>query len=326
MSTAAVPSRPGWRSVGFVPLAWRNLLANKPRLLRSSGGIGFAVLLMLMQLGFERAFFNASLDLIRRFDGDLFLESASKYRFATRDPFSAEYLDKARTVKGVARVAPFYAVWHEVFWKNPFDGKNFLVRVLAFDPAPPVLRLPALDGDLGALRDPNAVLVDRRARRFLGMDREAKEAALNGNPVHIVGSFALGPDFENDGTAVVSAKTFSKLLPNFLGGPPDVELGVVALAPDSDVAAVQKALAAALPAKISVLTKPQLLELERKFQADVSSAGPIFAMGTLVGFIVGMLISYQIIFTDLSEQLPQYATMKAMGYRTRYLIQVVVEQ
>ena len=326
MSTAAVPSRPGRQRFAAVPLAWRNLLANKPRLLRSSGGIGFAVLLMLMQLGFERAFFNASLELIRRFDGDLFLESASKYRFATRDPFSPEYLDKARAVKGVARVAPFYAVWHEVFWKNPFDGKNFLVRVLAFDPDHPVLRLPALDGDLAALRDPNAVFVDRRARRFLGMDRGAKEAALNGNPVHIVGSFALGPDFENDGTVVVSPETFAKLLPNFLGGPPDAELGVVTLAPGGEPIAVQKSLAAALPARIAVLTKPQLLELERKFQADVSSAGPIFFMGTLVGFIVGMLISYQIIYTDLSDQLPQYATMKAMGYATRYLVRVVLEQ
>jgi putative ABC transport system permease protein len=326
MATAATTSRPGGRHRAAVPLAWRNLLANKPRLLRSSGGIGFAVLLMLMQLGFERAFFNASLELIRRFDGALFLESASKYRFATRDPFSREDLDKARGVPGVASVSPLYADWHDVFWKNPLDGKNFLVRVLAFDPDHPVVRLPSVEGDLAALRDPDTVVVDRRARRFLGMDRGAADAALNGNPVRIVGSFALGPDFENDGTAVVSASTFGKLLPNPLGGPPAVELGVVALAPGSDAGAVQKALAAALPTKIAVLTKPQLLELERKFQADVSSAGPIFAMGTLVGFIVGMLISYQIIFTDLSEQLPQYATMKAMGYTTRYLIRVVLEQ
>jgi putative ABC transport system permease protein len=326
MSTATAPSRPGGRRSAAVPLAWRNLLANKPRLLRSSGGIGFAVLLMLMQLGFERAFFNASLELIRRFDGDLFLESASKYRFATRDPFPSEDLDKARGVPGVATVSPLYADWLNVFWKNPFDGKNFRVRVLAFDPDHPVLRLPAVEGDLAALRDPNAVLVDRRARRFMGMDRGAKEAALNGNPVHVVGSFALGPDFENDGSVVVGSKTFGQLLPNPLGGPPEVELGVVTLAPGSETGAVQKALAAALPAQIAVLTKPQLLELERKFQADVSSAGPIFFMGTLVGFVVGMLISYQIIYTDLSDQLPQYATMKAMGYRTRYLVRVVLEQ
>ena len=326
MATAAAPSQPGGRRSAAVPLAWRNLLANKPRLLRSSGGIGFAVLLMLMQLGFDRAFFNASLELIRRFDGDLFLESASKYRFATRDPFPSEDLDKARAMPGVATVAPLYADWLDVFWKNPFDGKHFRVRVLAFDPDHPVLRLPAVEGDLAALREPNSVLVDRRARRFMGMDRGAKEAALNGNPVHIVGSFALGPDFENDGTVVVSATTFGKILPNPRGGPPEVELGVVRLAPGRETGAVQKALAAALPAQIAVLTKPQLLELERKFQADVSSAGPIFFMGTLVGFVVGMLISYQIIYTDLSDQLPQYATMKAMGYSTRYLVRIVLEQ
>jgi putative ABC transport system permease protein len=326
MATAEAPSRPGGRRTAAVPLAWRNLLANKPRLLRSSGGIGFAVLLMLMQLGFDRAFFNASLELIRRFDGALFLESASKYRFATRDPFPSEDLDNARGVPGVASVAPLYADWQNVFWKNPFDGKSFRVRVLAFDPDHPVLSLPALEGNLAALRDPNAVLVDRRARRFLGMSKGPAEAALNGDSVHIVGSFALGPDFENDGTVVVGAKTFGKLLPNPLGGPPEVELGVVTLAPGSEPGAVQKALAAALPAQIAVLTKPQLIELERKFQADVSSAGPIFAMGTLVGFVVGMLISYQIIYTDLSDQLPQYATMKAMGYKTRYLVRVVLEQ
>jgi putative ABC transport system permease protein len=326
MATIAASPHPSGRQSGPVPLAWRNLLANKPRLLRSSGGIGFAVLLMLMQLGFDRAFFNASLELIRLFHGDLFIESASKYRFATRDPFPPVDLDKARGVPGVASVWPLYADWHDVFWKNPFDSKNFLVRVLAFDPDHPVLRLPGLEGSLASLNQPNTVLVDRRARRFLGMDRPASASVLNGTAVHIVGSFALGPDFENDGTVVVSTRTFGKLLPNPAGGPSEVELGVVTLRPGGDPSRMRRALATALPATVSVLTKPQLLELERKFQADVSSAGPIFAMGTLVGFVVGMLISYQIIYTDLSEQLPQYATMKAMGYATRYLVRVVLEQ
>src|SRR5262244_4497299 len=103
----------------FVPLAWRNLLANKPRLLRSSGGIGFAVLLMLMQLGFERAFFNASLEVIRLLDGDIFLQRASKYRFATKDPFPLRDLEAARAIPGVASAWPLYADWHHVFWRNP---------------------------------------------------------------------------------------------------------------------------------------------------------------------------------------------------------------
>jgi putative ABC transport system permease protein len=314
------------RFVGFVPLAWRNLLANKPRLLRSSGGIGFAVLLMLMQLGFERAFFNASLEVIRLLDGDIFLQRASKYRFATRDPFAARDLEAARAVAGVASAWPLYAAWHELFWRNPTDGKDFLVRVFAFDPDHPVLSLPELEANQRDLSNLDTGVVDRRARRFLGMDPPPPAAELNGSKVKIIGSFALGPDFENDGTVVIGDRTFAKLLPNPRGGAPDVELGVIKLTPGSDSLTVQRAIAAAVPTGVAVLTKAQLLELERKFQADVSSAGPIFVMGTLVGFIVGMLIAYQIIYTDVSEQQPQYATMKAMGYRTRYLVQVVLEQ
>src|SRR6516164_7346207 len=107
------------RSVGFVPLAWRNLLANKPRLLRSSGGIGFAVLLMLVQLGFERAFFNASLEIISLLDGDIFIQRASKYRFATKDPFPPSDLEAARAVTGVASARPLYADWPHLFSRNP---------------------------------------------------------------------------------------------------------------------------------------------------------------------------------------------------------------
>jgi putative ABC transport system permease protein len=323
----ATPNLGFWRRfVGFVPLAWRNLVANKPRLLRSSGGIGFAVLLMLMQLGFERAFFNASLEVIRLLDGDIFLQRASKYRFATRDPFPDRDLEAARAVRGVASAWPLYASWHEIFWRNPVDDKDSLVRVFAFDPDQPVLSLPQLDANLKDLSDLDTAIVDRRARRFLGMDPPPPAAELNGSKIKIIGSFALGPDFENDGTVVIGDRTFAKLLPGPGGGPPEVELGVIKLTPRGDPAAVQRAITAAVSAEIAVLTKGQLLELERKFQAEVSSAGPIFAMGTLVGFVVGMLISYQVIYTDLADQQPQYATMKAIGYRTRYLVQVVLEQ
>src|SRR5260370_40884047 len=74
------------------------------------------------------------------------------------------------------------------------------------------------------------------------------------------------------------------------------------------------------------MTKAEIVGFERAFQADLSSAGPIFWLGTIVGFVVGMLISYQIIYTDLSDQMPQYATLKGMGYRNGYLVRVVLEQ
>ena len=306
-----------------VPLAWRNLVANKRRLLRSASGIGFAVLLMLMQLGFEQAFFDSSLEVIRGLDGDILIESVHKYQFATRDPFPMSDLDTARKVTGVASARPFYADWFDFFWKNPTDGKVFLVRAFGFNPDEPVILFPDVNTNREKLQEANAVLVDRRARRFLGMDTAATETEINGVNVKIVGGFALGPDFVSDGTVVMSDRTFASLLH---GAATDVDVGVIKVHPGEDPKVVQRALRKALPATIAVFTKPELIEFERKFQAAVSSAGPIFAMGTIVGFVVGMLISYQITYTDLADQLPQYATLKAIGYKTGYLLRVVFEQ
>jgi len=222
-----------------VPLAWRNLVANKRRLLRSASGIGFAVLLMLMQLGFEQAFFDSSLEVIRGLDGDILIESVHKYQFATRDPFPMSDLDTARKVTGVASARPFYADWFDFFWKNPTDGKVFLVRAFGFNPDEPVILFPDVNTNREKLQEANAVLVDRRARRFLGMDTAATETEINGAKTKIVGGFALGPDFVSDGTVVMSDRTFASLLH---GAATDVDVGVIKVHPGEDPKVVQRAL------------------------------------------------------------------------------------
>jgi putative ABC transport system permease protein len=158
------------------------------------------------------------------------------------------------------------------------------------------------------------------------MGGDATETEINGRTVHIAGRFALGPDFMSNGTVMMSDRTFAGLLRGPPADQPMIDVGVIKVASGKEVGAVLEALKKALPETIAVFTKPQLVEFERKFQAAVSSAGPIFAMGTIVGFVVGMLISYQVTYTDLADQLPQYATLKAMGYRTGYLLRVVLEQ
>ena len=309
-----------------VPLAWRSVTANKWRLVRSSAGIGFAVLLMLTQLGFESAFFNAALQVLRALDGDIFLQSVHKYQFATQDPIPIAVLTAARTVPGVESAAPLYADWFDLFWKSPSDGRTYLIRGFAFDPDKPVFSWPEVNDRRAELAKSGTVLVDRRGRRFLGMNRDVAQSEINGTKVNIVGNFALGPDFMSDGTVIMSAATFANLLHFASGTPPGMALGVIKLAPGIDRDMTLTALRKALPAEIAVMSNDQLIAFEHAFQANVSSAGPIFAIGTIVGFVVGMLISYQIVFTEVSDQLPQYATLKAIGYPTAYLMRVVLEQ
>jgi putative ABC transport system permease protein len=69
-----------------------------------------------------------------------------------------------------------------------------------------------------------------------------------------------------------------------------------------------------------------LIDKEEAYQATFSGVGPIFGVGVFIGFAVGMMIAYQILLNDIFDQLPQYATLKAMGYGNRYLVKVVLQQ
>ncbi len=314
----------------WVPLALRNMLADPVRLLRAAMGIGFASFLMLMQLGFKNGFLESSVQFLRALDGDLFVISATKYRFGETDTFPRRRLFQAAGDPDVRSARPLYAERKVSLWKNPETKETFVIQVLAFDPDEPVIRLPAVLAQRAVLKQPNTALMDSRSRRFLGAGALAAHTntELAGRWITIAGTFPVGPDFTTDGTLIMGDRNFLKFFPNRAGDGrlTRADIGVVKLARGADPEAVAARLAKRLPDDVLVLTKQQLLDREFKFQLEVSNVGPIFLLGTAIGFVVGMLISYQILFTDISDQLPQYATLKAMGYNDTYLFAVVMQQ
>lgn len=312
-----------------VPLAWRNLIADRARLIRSASGIGFAVLLMLMQLGFRAAFMDSATSVIRALDGDIFLMSPEKNRFGTKETFPRSQLYQAQGVDGVASVRPLYAEWNATLWKNPQTQQAFNIQVLAFDPDQPVFLLPEINRHLEALKQPGAVIADSRGRRFLGSVAPGVETELGRSQVEILDVVPFGPDFIVDGTVVMSDRNFLRIFGSRNRTDPkltNVELGIVKLEPGADLAAVQQALTRTLPANVVAVTRAQFLAIEEAYQSGVAPVGPIFGLGTVIGFVVGILISYQILFADLSDQLPQYATLKAIGYGRLFLVATVIEQ
>jgi putative ABC transport system permease protein len=57
-----------------------------------------------------------------------------------------------------------------------------------------------------------------------------------------------------------------------------------------------------------------------------TSFGLIFKMGIGVALVVGTAIVYQVLSSDVGNLLPEYATLKAMGYANRHLAGVIVKQ
>lgn len=312
-----------------VPLVWRNLLSDRARLARSSAGIAFAVLLMMSELGFRDAYVDSMLLAIDKIDGDIMLTSSQKYEFDRDAPFSRRQLYEARGVPGVATIRPLYMERAASIWKNPQNHKLFEVMAFAFDPDQPVFLIPEVAANLAAFRQPNTLMMDSHSRSDLGEAKAGTETEFSRQHVKVIGTFWLGPNFFSFGNVIMSDRNFFKLL----GGSgsdrrdlPDIEVGVVKVQPGFAVSKVQQALRAAMPPSVKVLTKRQLIEQETELQKKLSPVGPVFAAGTLVGFAVGIMITYQILFSELSDLLPQYATLNAMGYRSAYLIKLVLQQ
>ena len=71
-------------------------------------------------------------------------------------------------------------------------------------------------------------------------------------------------------------------------------------------------------------SREQILDREIDHWVNQTSTGQLFAFGVLVAMIVAAVVVYQVLSNDVREHLPEYATLKAMGYSFRRLAVVVV--
>lgn len=77
---------------------------------------------------------------------------------------------------------------------------------------------------------------------------------------------------------------------------------------------------------IHVMTKQEYIDFERNFWASNTAIGFIFTLGAIMGFIVGTVIVYQILYTEVADHLSEYATLKAIGYSHKYLLNVILQE
>jgi putative ABC transport system permease protein len=305
------------------------LLHTPRRLAVSLAGILLAVVLMFSQSGFRNAMFDSQAELIHRLNGELLITSKVKHIIYAGEPFARRRLSQARACPGVKAVYPLYIEANQAAWKNPHDGSIRPLRVLAFDPGADVLDVPELHAHADALRMPDAVLFDSGSRDYYGRPQAGTVTELSGKHVEVAGTFHMGTDFFTDGNVIMSDRNFLKFFPDRGASAPHldrVEIGIIQLKPGANPRTVQQALRQALPDDVEVLTKQELVEKETRYWRDNTSIGYIFSLGMFVGFVIGILICYQILYTNVASYLPQFATLKAMGYTDAYLVGVVVQQ
>ncbi|NJR54310.1 MAG: FtsX-like permease family protein [Acaryochloris sp. CRU_2_0] len=311
-----------------IPLAWLQLAREKVRLFVALAGIGFAVILMMMQLGFQEALFTAAVNFHVNLNTDIVLINPQSTTLFAIKNFSRRRLYQAAGVAGVESVTPLYLDFG--LWRNPDNRSTRQLMVIGFEPSQKVFTLPGVEEHLEDIKRPDVVLFDQNSRPEYGSIAQKFKAGqtvtteVSGRRITVGGLFQLGASFSADGNLITSDLNLIRMLPNRTLGL--IDIGLIKIKTGTDVNAVIQTLKQTLPDDVLVLSKQGFVRFERNYWETSTTIGFIFTLGTLMGFIVGMVIVYQILYTDVSDHLAEYATLKAMGYKSRFLYSVVLQE
>jgi putative ABC transport system permease protein len=328
------PAAPARKGPGFaastllaIRLAWRQLRSEKARLASAIAGVLFACVLVFMQLGFRGALFESATTLIGAMRGDLFLMHPLTTASFKPEPLPRVRAQQALALPEVERAAPIYLA--QSSWRNPEDGTRRAIQLIGVDTAAGVLDFPGLAPLVDALKHADTVAFDARSRPEFGA--VARLLAERGGPIdveigsrrmEVVGLIEIGPSFGADGNIVLSEVNFRRVVKERQVAA--VDLVAIKLREGADIRQTQARLREIMPPDVVVMTQAELRAHERRYWEEATPIGFIFAFGSAMGLVVGMVIVYQILFSDIASHLKEYATLKAMGYSGFYLSRVVL--
>jgi putative ABC transport system permease protein len=307
-------------------IAWLQLSFGRVRLLLAVLGVVFADVLMWMQLGFMDACPNCAKVVNERLNADLVVVSHLSESTFRLSSFSARVLHRVPAHPDVVAVQA--GLTGVANWRNPWDGREFTVLVYGFEPYELPLFVPELEEQWSAVRQSDVCLFDDRSRPEFGPVAETLhegkvvQVEINHRKLNVAGAVRIGASFAADGSVVTTDSNFHRIFPSRKRGA--IDLGLVRLRPGADVRLVKSQLQSLLSTDVVVLTIPELVDYELRFWEQNSPIGVMFTMGAAIGFLVGFVIVYQILHTDITSYLPQYATLKAIGFTSGYLWRLVL--
>jgi len=310
------------------PVAWLQVTNNPVKMLIGVAGVSFSNLLMFFQLGLLDSLYNSQRKPIERLDADLVMVSRKYSNMGSLQEFQRSRLYQTLGVEGVEYVSPLRI--SRGTWITPSTRQSFDIYVFGVNLAYPSLSFPEVEASASRLRLLGNAIFDRNSKKQYGQVAEGVERngmfelEINNKRIKVVDLFTMGATFAAEANLIVSDSTFLYMFPK--ADPKMIQVGLIKLQPGASAAAVKAAIEPLLGNDVQVLTRQGLSELELEYWKRNASVGFIFSLGVLVGFLVGSIIVYQILYGDVMNSLPQYATLKAMGYKDGYVIGVVIQQ
>ena len=309
-------------------VAWRQLSFHRIKLAVAAAGVVVAVMLMLVQLGIRQGALDNSLAFVRLIRSELVVASPR-----TETIFEPSQIPRAMLYRLIAHpdVQEVRLVYiGRAHFRNPWSRLEYPIAVYGVDLQNPMLTLPGFVERQSTYRLPDHAVFDSMSRQNFGPIAKEIRAhgelltEVNQRRIHVVDAVPVGISISTDGNLYVSHANFLRLFAS--RSPGAVDLGLVKLREGANPEETMRDLAPLLGKEAVIRTQPQLLANEDHYIRSNHPIDFIFGMGAMVGFFIGFVVVYQILYTEVTNHLPQFATMKAMGFTDGYLLRLVLWQ
>ena len=307
-------------------LAWKQITYEKPKLIAAVLGVMFATVLIFMQLGFRDSLFDSAAKAPAHLNGNLFIIHKQTEAMWRTQQFHRSKLMRNLASHNVSYVSPLYIAM--VPFKNPETKEKNTIMMYGFDPYAEIFLPNIIDKYKKNLVLADKILFDEASRPDFGRIKTLLEQGpvfteISDRKVEIISTILLGTSFGADGNMVTSDLNFWRLT----GRKPEmIDIGVIQLHDKSKIEKTKSELKQLIGNDTELYDYEELIKFEQDYWKHKAPIGFIFGFGMIMGMIVGMVIVYQILFTDITNHLSEYATLKAIGYNNSYLVQLVFAQ
>lgn len=311
-----------------IPLAWLQLISERKRFVVAIAGITFAVTMMLFQVGLRGALFKQVVGPLTILDADIIVTSPNYEYFGVGRGFANVRLSQAYALPEVVSANGIKLGC--MSFKNVDDGRERDIFAIAYDPSKKVFIPEDINSQQHLLKREGSVLFDSLSRAQYGdvmskiNNAQEPRTELSGQKAKIKGSIKIGATFAADGNVLMSLDTLSKI---WTQESPDVSnVGLIKLKAGASAPEVAEALRKVLPSDVNVMTKQEFIDAEKKYWAVRTPIGFVIGASMAVAIFVGAVIVYQILYTDVTDHIPEYATLKAIGFSDGFFIWTIVQE
>jgi putative ABC transport system permease protein len=325
------------------PMAFYNVIQYPMRTSVSAAGIAFALLLVFMQLGFLGSVSSTATLLYDQLEFDLIVRSPDYLHLYEPRHFDQSWISWCRGQADVTEVRP---LWIDlVRWQNPVDKRMRAIALIGLRVDQPPFRTKqdnrlgsASEHDLDQLLNPRQLLMDtasrgdfgpRNGRRFTDEDINT-EVMIGNERMRIAGLTHIGTGLAANGQVVVAHSAFSRLVP--WDAMRRTNFGLIRLREGANPETVARRLNSMLrsngqqTAMVEIVTRREATARETERWIKQTPIGIIFQMGVVLALMVGATVVYQVLSTDIANRMPEYATLKAMGFSNSFLSRLVLFQ